>query len=326
MSVKVLHPGMLTTIQDIGRFGSQKYGVIASGAMDTYSLRIGNLLVGNKEKEAGLEVTLFGTTLQFEKDAFIAITGGDLQATIDGVKAPLWCPISIKKHSILKFQSAIKGSRAYVTFAGGVQVPEVMGSKSTYLRANIGGLEGRALQKGDVFSIADLSRETMDAINQTEDVKWSVNYNELIHFNKHQEIRVIRGTEFDRFKSESQKTFFEEPFTLTVQSDRMGYRLEGPPISIMDSFELLSEGVTFGTVQIPSSGQPIILMADRQTTGGYPKIAQVITADLPTLAQLQPTSTIQFKEVTLEEAEQILIEKEQLINLIKRAINDKVNA
>lgn len=326
MSVKVLHPGLLTTIQDIGRFGSQKYGVIASGAMDTYSLRIGNLLVGNKENEAGLEITLFGTTLEFEKDAYISITGGDLQATIDGVKAPLWCPISIKKHSILKFQSAIKGSRAYVTFAGGIQVPEVMGSKSTYLRANIGGLEGRALRKGDILSIAGLSSDTSELIKQTEldFSKWSVNYNELMEFNKHQEIRVIRGTEFDRFKPESQTTFFQEPFTLTVQSDRMGYRLEGPPISIMDNFELLSEGVTFGTVQIPSSGQPIILMADRQTTGGYPKIAQVITADLPTLAQLQPTSTIQFKEVTLEEAEQLLIQKEQLINLIKRAINDKL--
>ncbi|MEK4485478.1 biotin-dependent carboxyltransferase family protein [Psychrobacillus sp. FSL H8-0484] len=326
MSVKVLHPGLLTTIQDLGRYGSQKYGVIVSGAMDSYSLRLANLLVGNDENEGTLETTLYGTTLQFEEDTLIAITGGDFLATIDGIIAPLWRPVLIKKESILKFNSAIKGSRAYIAFAGGIDIPKIMGSKSTYIRANIGGFEGRALQKGDTLPIGEANSVSKELVRQLDEnnITWSINFNELVNFNQNKTIRVIKGTEFHRFDKESQSTFLEKPYSITVQSDRMGYRLEGPPISLSEDFELLSEGVTFGTIQIPPSGKPIVLMADRQTTGGYPKIAQVITADLPSLAQIQPTATINFKEVTLEEAEKILLKNEQLINKIKTAIHYKV--
>ncbi|WP_419961980.1 biotin-dependent carboxyltransferase family protein [Psychrobacillus sp. BM2] len=327
MSIKVLHHGLMTTIQDLGRYGSQKFGVIVGGAMDSYSLRLGNLLVGNIENEAALEITLYGTTLQFEEETLIAITGGDFLPTINGIPAPLWTPMVVKKDSILKFHTAINGSRAYVAIAGGIDIPEVMGSKSTYLRASIGGYKGRALQKGDVLPLAhsyDLEYETSET-NKKNKISWSINYNELINFSKHQVIRVIQGTEFDRFDKESQHNLWTEVFTISVQSDRMGYRLEGISLSLSKNFELLSEGVTFGTIQIPPNGQPIILMADRQTTGGYPKIGQVISADLPTLAQLQPTATIQFKEVTLEEAEHVFIQNEQKINLIKKAINYKIN-
>lgn len=326
MSIRVLHSGLLTTIQDIGRYGSQKFGVIVSGAMDSYSLRLANLLVGNKEKEATLEITLFGTTLQFDEDTLISITGGDFLPTIDGKKVLSWRPILIKKNSVLKFNSAIKGSRAYVAFAGGIDIPEIMESKSTYLRANIGGFKGRALQKGDIFSVGEVSEIGEKLIEQLKnsDATWSVDFNNLIRFEQNQYIRVIKGTEFNRFDRKSQNTFFEKPYTLTVQSDRMGYRLDGPTLSLAENFELLSEGVTFGTVQIPSNGQPIILMADRQTTGGYPKIAQVITADLPSLAQIQPTGTIRFKEVTLAEAENEIFNNEQLIKNIKNAIHYKI--
>ncbi|SDN04488.1 antagonist of KipI [Psychrobacillus sp. OK028] len=325
MSIKILHQGLMTTIQDLGRYGSQKFGVIVGGAMDSYSLRLGNLLVGNMENEGALEITLYGTTLQFEKETLIAITGGDFLPTINGIPAPLWSPIVVMKDSILKFNTAIKGSRAYVAIAGGIDIPEVMGSKSTYLRASIGGFKGRALQKGDVLPLLhsnNLENENPITYNNNAD-NWSINYNELINFSKHQEIRVIKGTEFDRFDLESQHKLWMEIFTVSIQSDRMGYRLEGTSLSLSEKFELLSEGVTFGTIQIPPSGQPIILMADRQTTGGYPKIGQVISADLPTLAQLQPTATIQFKEVTLEEAEHAFIQNERKINLIKKAINYK---
>lgn len=326
MSIRVLHSGLLTTIQDIGRYGSQKFGVIVSGAMDSYSLRLANLLVGNKEKEATLEITLFGTTLQFDEDTLISITGGDFLPTIDGKKVLSWRPILIKKNSVLKFNSAIKGSRAYVAFAGGIDIPEIMESKSTYLRANIGGFNGRALQKGDIFSVGEVSEIGEKLIEQLKnnDATWSVDFNNLIRFEQNQYIRVIKGTEFNRFDHKSQNTFFEKPYTLTVQSDRMGYRLDGPTLSLAENFELLSEGVTFGTVQIPSNGQPIILMADRQTTGGYPKIAQVITADLPSLAQIQPTGTIRFKEVTLAEAENEIFKNEQLIKNIKNSIHYKI--
>ncbi|MFJ7826331.1 biotin-dependent carboxyltransferase family protein [Psychrobacillus sp. NPDC096623] len=325
MTIEVLHPGLLTTVQDLGRYGSQRYGVIVGGAMDTYSLRLGNIIVGNAENEAALEITLYGTTLHFKTDTQIAITGGDFSPTLNGVPVPSWSPVVVTKDSVLKFHSAIKGSRSYVSFAGGLNLAEVMGSKSTYLRANIGGFKGRSLQKGDILTFNKAISLDNELNKRNDNAQWSINYNDLIKFGKHQVIRVMQGTEYDRFHQESQNNLWTKLYTVSVQSDRMGYRLEGPSLSLSENFELLSEGVTFGTIQIPPNGQPIILMADRQTTGGYPKIGQVITADLPTLAQLQPTSTIQFKKVTLEEAENAMMQNEQKINLIKKAINYKLN-
>ncbi len=327
MTVKVLHPGLLTTIQDLGRYGSQKYGVIVSGAMDSYSLRIANLLVGNDEGEGALEITLFGTTLQFERDLLIAITGGDLLTTIDGEVAPTWRPILMRKGSVLQFKSAIKGCRAYVAFAGGIAIPKVMESKSTYLRAGIGGFQGRALQKGDTLECGEISNLGQSFVQQLEQMKshftWAVNYNALINLQPTQTIRILKGTEYDRFDEKSQQTLVSEPYTITTQADRMGYRLEGPVLSLAEPFELLSESVTYGTIQVPPNGQPIILMADRQTTGGYPKISQIISADLSSLAQLQPTSTIHFKGLSHEEAEMELLKKEQLIDEIKMGIHLK---
>lgn len=327
MSVKVLHPGLMTTIQDLGRFGSQKFGVLVSGAMDATSLKIANLLVGNNEGEGALEVTLFGLTLQFESDQLIAITGGDLQPTIDGEKVPLWRPILIRKGSILQFKSAIKGCRAYLAFAGGIDIPEIMGSKSTYLRAAIGGFQGRALQKGDVFTCGTPNTISQSFVHQLEKMNahftWSVNYSEFLSLNKKQTIRVVQGSEYKRFDSASLQKFFSNPYTLTTQADRMGYRLEGEQLCLSEQFELLSEGVTYGTIQVPSNGQPIILMVDRQTAGGYPKIGQVISADLPRLAQLQPNSTIQFKEVSLEQAETELIKQERMLRKLAMGIRMK---
>ncbi|KMY54085.1 KipI antagonist [Bacillus sp. FJAT-27231] len=327
MTVKVLNQGLLTSVQDLGRYDSQKYGVIVSGAMDKYSLRVANLLVGNPENEGALEITLLGTSLQFEKDALIAITGGDLLATIDDEKASTWRPILVRKGSVLQFQSPLKGCRAYIAFAGGIAVPEVMGSKSTYLRAEIGGFKGRALQKEDVLEFGEMNEFSTSLFHKleesNEDFTWAVNYDALINLQQTQTIRVIRGTEFDRFDEASKKNLFNEPYTLTTQADRMGYRMEGPPLSLAKEFEMLSEGVTQGTIQVPPNGQPIILMADRQTTGGYPKIGQIISADLPSMAQLQPTAKIYFKEVSLEEAEMELLKKEQIINEIKIGIRFK---
>lgn len=327
MSVHVLHAGLLTTIQDMGRYGSQKYGVIVSGAMDRYSLRLANLLVGNKEGEGVLEITLFGTTLRFDKDQLIAITGGDLLATIDGEPAPMWRPVLVRKGSIVKFKSAVRGCRAYLAFAGGIAVPEVMGSKSTYYRAGIGGFQGRALQKGDTFDCGEPTELGRSFVSQLEVLgrhfKWAVHHEAIFGFSQTQTIRVMRGTEFDRFDEKTKETLFNEPYTLTTEADRMGYRLEGPTLSLAEKFELLSEGVTYGTIQIPPNGQPIILMTDRQTTGGYPKIGQIISTDLPSLAQLQPTATIHFKEVTLEQAENELLKNERTIHLIKIGIRLK---
>ncbi|MGE7092736.1 biotin-dependent carboxyltransferase family protein [Lysinibacillus sp. NPDC048646] len=315
MVIKVLQPGMLATIQDLGRYGLQKFGVIVGGGMDSISLRIANLLVGNSEGEGTLEVTLFGTTLLFESDELIAITGGNLQPTIDGKEVPMWQPIFIQKGSILKFNAAISGSRAYVSFSGGIQVPKVMGSKSTYIRAGIGGFQGRKLQKGDIFECDKRTALGEDLFHQLQKkasyLSWSVYYTPFVTFKKIQTIRIIKGSEYPRFDEESLKKFFSTPYTISTHSDRMGYRLKGADIQLIEPFELLSEGVTFGTIQVPSNGQPIILMADRQTTGGYPKIGQVISADLPSLAQMQANGQVYFKEVTLEEAQWALIHQEK---------------
>jgi antagonist of KipI len=328
MTVRVLHPGLLTTIQDLGRYGFQKYGVTPSGAMDSYSIRAANLLVGNKEDEGALEITLIGPSLLFEKDMLIAITGGDLFPVIDDQKAAMWRPILVRKGSILTFQSPLKGCRAYVAFAGGFAVPKVMGGKSTFLRAGIGGFHGRALQKKDIIALNEMNEFSQTIFKKLDKMKnslnWSVNHHNLINLKQTQTIRVTKGTEFDRFDQNSQINLFNQPFTLTTQSDRMGFRLDGPALTLAEKFELLSGGVAHGTIQVPPNGKPIILMADRQTTGGYPKIAQIITADLPSAAQLQPTAKIHFKLISHEEAEDEFIKKERILAEIKISICLKI--
>ncbi|QCR32805.1 biotin-dependent carboxyltransferase family protein [Lysinibacillus sp. SGAir0095] len=328
MGIKVIQPGLLATIQDNGRYGLQKYGIIVGGAMDTISLRIANLLVGNSQDEGALEVTLYGTSLSFESDELISITGGDLQPTVDEKVVPMWRPLLIRKGSVLKFNAAISGSRAYVSFCGGIQVPIVFNSKSTYLRAGIGGFQGRKLQKNDYFESGkrtELGEKLFHhLLNKPFNAfSWSVKYTSFVKFNKSKTIRIIRGSEYERFKEESIKNFLSTPYILSTQADRMGYRLSGEAIQLKEPFELLSEGVTYGTIQVPSNGHPIILMADRQTTGGYPKIGQVISADLPSLAQMQPTDIINFKEITLEEAQMALIEQEKQLNELSLGLHIK---
>ncbi|EGQ22491.1 MULTISPECIES: biotin-dependent carboxyltransferase family protein [Sporosarcina] len=328
MSFQVVHPGLLTTIQDLGRYGSQKYGVIVGGAMDSYSLRIANLLVGNDEGEGTLEMTLVGCTLLFERDLLIAITGGDLMPAVDDKEVPMWRPVLVRKGSLLSFKSARKGCRAYIAFAGGLVVPKVMGSKSTYVRAGIGGFLGRALKKGDSLSCGELNATSRSFLQQLSKLQrhfaWSANHEPIIRLGQAQTIRITEGAEYDQFDEMSKQRLIEELFVLTNSSDRMGYRLEGPPLALNEKTELLSEGVTYGTIQIPPNGQPIILMADRQTTGGYPKIAQIVSADLSSLAQLRPPGTIQFEVVSIEEAENELWKNEQIIASLKIGIQLKV--
>ncbi|WP_153732129.1 5-oxoprolinase subunit C family protein [Sporosarcina obsidiansis] len=328
MTINVLNPGLLATLQDIGRHGSQKYGVIVSGAMDSYSLRIANILVGNPQDEGAVEISLFGTTLQFNEDTVVAITGGDLQATIDGFIAPTWRPIIIKKGSVLKFGFALEGCRAYVSIAGGFDTPRIMGSKSTYITAGIGGIEGRPLQQGDTLTcgeLTEMNKKLYEKLARSESTSdWLVPYHSLISLKSLQTIRMIEGTEFERFDDSSIEAFLNTPYIVTPHSNRMGSRLEGPSILLKEKFELLSEGVTFGTVQIPPSGKPIILMADRQTTGGYPKIGQVITADLGSLSQLKPGGKLRFEVVSHSEAERLLLLKEEIIREIEIGVTYKI--
>lgn len=327
MTVKILKPGLLSTIQDLGRFGSQKYGVIVGGAMDSLSVRIANILVGNEEGEATIEITMFGTELEMLEETILAITGGNLNPVIDGKNVPMWRPILIQKGQVLKFTAPSSGSRAYISLSGGIEVPEVMGSKSTHAHAKIGGHKGRELQKGDILSCGEITERGEIFMKQLKEenvpFEWFADYSAFYISPEPNKIRILKGSEFDYFDEASQKIFFKHPYKLTINANRMGYQLEGSKLALTKQFELLSEGVTYGTVQVPSNGQPIILMAERQTTGGYPKIGQVATVDLPRLAQLQPRDEIEFEMITINEAEKLLMKQEENIEALKVGIRLK---
>jgi antagonist of KipI len=327
--LRVLKPGLLTSVQDLGRSGYQKYGVIASGVMDQLAHRLSNILVGNEENEATLEITLLGPVIQFEKNALIAICGGDLSPSIDGIPIKMWRPIYIKKGRQLSFGHAAAGARSYLAVAGGFDIPEVMGSKSTYLRANIGGFHGRALNSGDSISFnphGDFSQLKLDYLSgQAEsepftEMDWSVSSDLIPLHRRDPSIRVIRGRQFDLFSEDSKTKLFQEPFLVTPQSDRMGYRLKGPSLQLEKPEEMISEAVNFGTIQVPSEGNPIILLADRQTTGGYPKIGQIATVDLPLIVQAKPGDHIRFKEISHEKAQALYLKREENINKLKQGI------
>jgi antagonist of KipI len=328
MGIRVIRSGLLTTIQDLGRFGFQKDGVIVSGAMDQFAHRIANILVGNDESEGTLEMTLTGPTLTFEEDALIAICGGEFEASIDGYAVPLWRPIFVKQGSVLTIGHCRTGCRAYLAVAGGFHIPKVMNSQSTYLLARIGGFQGRALQKGDVLLLREPSRR-LDSLGFHEKttllpfiaMNWGISFEFRSYFyGSPKTIRVIRGAQFAEFTAQSQELFLTEPYQITPKSNRMGYRLEGPLLERTKSTEMVSEAVTFGTVQVPADGKPIILMADRQTTGGYPKIAQVIAVDLPILAQTRPGERIVFRDISFAEAQQLYLQRELELQHCKKGI------
>jgi antagonist of KipI len=325
LSIEVLKPGLMTTVQDLGRTGFQKYGVLVSGAMDADSLRIANLLAGNSQNEAALEVTLMGPgpSLRFQKPALIAVTGADFSLMVNDEEVPLWRPVFIKEGSVLTFGMCKRGSRAYMAVAGGIDVPPVMESKSTYVRAGLGGFQGRALQKGDVLSLGSptplseaLHRKLADEGKERGFAapKWAVDRKYFLPLKKNPVIRVIKGDQFACFTSSSQERFFAGPFRVTAKSDRMGYRLQGEALELTQPLEMISEAVSFGTIQVPPDGNPIVLLADRQTAGGYPRIAHIASADFSQVTQMMPGEQVQFQLVSLQEAERVYIERETKIS------------
>ena len=323
MRITIIKPGMLTTIQDMGRKGYQKFGIIESGAMDQYSLQVANILVGNSRQEAALEVTLLGPTLHFNAKRLISICGGDFTPTINGEEVPQWRPVLVEAGTTLKMGAAEEGIRAYISISGGIDVHKVMGSRSTYLRAGIGGYQGRALQAGDVLQVRDTesSRNLISTFYPKKD-KSFMSIPKLVservrpNYSSNPYIRVIKGKEFDLFTKESKVALLSDSFKVLPNSDRMGYRLEGPSLNLSETKEMISEAVTFGTIQVPTNKQPIVLMADRQTTGGYPRIGQVVGVDLPILAQLNFGSKIRFKAMTLYEAQKLYIKREEGLRLL----------
>lgn len=329
MSLMIIKPGLLTTVQDLGRCGYQQQGVVVSGAMDSYALRTANLLTANPQGSAALEITMWGPTIQFDQDTLIAICGAPFEPKVSGKTVPLWRPVLIRAGEVLEFGSCSSGARAYLAVAGGVDVPLVLGSRSTYLRAQIGGFEGRALKAGDVVPVGKASSPAvsyMTSLGQELDAKpfraasWFVGERNRPAYREDPVIRFMRGREYHQFTEASREEFVSHRFRLSSQSDRMGYRLEGPEMHRESREEQLSSAVVFGTVQIPPDGSPIILMSDRQTVGGYPRIAQVASVDLPVLAQVRPGDWIRFEEISLQEAERIYQSAEQSFGRLEKAI------
>jgi antagonist of KipI len=332
MGLKIISSGLLTTVQDAGRYGYQKDGIIVSGPMDAFALRVANLLVGNPEGAAALETTFLGPKIQFEADHLISITGGDLSPTINGEKVKMWRPVFVPKGSLLQFGTSGLGSRAYVGVSGSFALPPVLGSSATYLKAGIGGYKGRALQAGDLLPCPgptlageQLRRGLAKAKPGAGWVQatWTPMPQLFPHLEANPTLRVIKGPEYAWFTPACQQAFWEQEFMVTTDSDRMGYRLAGAVLRLQEPAEMISGAVTFGTIQVPPEGQPIALLADHQTTGGYPRIGQVITADFSKLAQVPLGKKIRFQEISLAEAQNLYLKQEQAIAEIKQAIGYK---
>ncbi len=298
--IEVLAPGALTTVQDLGRFGFGRLGVSPGGAADTLALRVANLLVGNAAGEAALEITLLGPRLRFASCAFVALAGADLGPRLDGRAVPMHAGFEAAAGCELAFDGGARGVRAYLAVAGGLDVPAALGSASTDLRGGFGGVEGRALAAGDRLSIGSRRGRRVEP---REDV-----LRQLLE--RRQTLRVLRGVHAERFAGAARERLVHEAFAVRTESDRMGVRLAGPPLELERAMEMLSEGVGPGAIQVPPGGAPIVLGVDHPATGGYPQIAHVIAADLPSLGQLRPRAEVRFEWVDALEARAALLAQE----------------
>ncbi|MDN4606433.1 biotin-dependent carboxyltransferase family protein [Sporosarcina highlanderae] len=328
--ITVIKQGLHDTVQDLGRYGYQRFGVVAGGAMDPFSHRVTNMLVGNEEAVATLELTLVGPHLLFEEDALITIGGGDLTPMVADEPVPMWKPVLIRKGSELRFGAARAGCRAYLAVAGGFDIPEVLGSRSTYVKAGLGGLDGRALRKEDILRfnsssrLAEVMKGKLVSGLPLRAADWQITPKLLPNLSGHYEILVMRGMQYELFDEESRHHFWNESFTVSSQSDRMGYRINGPTLRLRESIEMVSEAVTYGSIQVPADGNPIILAADRQTTGGYPKVGQISSVDFAKLAQAKAGDQLSFKEVTIEESQRLFIKQEMDLRVLRAAIRNRL--
>ena len=291
----VADPGLLTTVQDLGRFGYQRVGVPQSGPMDRAAFVVANRLVGNGDGAAALECTIKGPRLEVRQAALVAVAGAPMGFTVNGQEAAPWTAIGVLPGDVLGFQMASAGCRAYLAVAGGIDVPAALGSRATYLRGRLGGFGGRALQKGDVLPVGASAGGTAREGRTVPPARRPA-------YPAERECRVILGPQDDRFTPEGIRAFLDGPYDVTPQADRMGYRLKGPVITHARGHDIVSDGIPLGGIQVPGEGQPIVLLADRQTTGGYTKIATVIGVDIGAIGQTRPGQRIRFRQVTLEDA------------------------
>ena len=302
MAVKIVLPGAVMTVQDGGRYGYQETGIQVSGAMDQASFKKANYLVGNDETEAVLEVTLFGGMLEFTEDTIVAVTGADMGPMVDEEPVEMNCPLLIKKGQILTLGMTRQGCRTYLAFAGGIDVPLVMGSRSTNLKCAFGGYGGRALKAGDVLKLGK-PKLSFDRVKKRR--------TKGIETEKIIEVRAVPGPQQEYFTEAGEKAFYSGTYTITDQSDRMGYRLKGPLVESKSGTDIISDAIPLGAVQIPPSGQPIVLLADRQTTGGYAKIAVVCSFDIPKLVQGSPGDKVRFLKTDVKTAQKLYRKQER---------------
>jgi antagonist of KipI len=302
--IQVLAPGLLTTVQDLGREGFGPMGVSPSGAADAVALRLGNRLAGNAENAAALEMTLLGGTFQFAERAVIALAGSDFGATLDHAPASLWTSIEVQPGQTLQVGPTRSGARCYLCIQGGIAVEPFLGSASTQLLSGLGGFEGRDLRKGDAIAYKPATRLFKRLVLSPQAIQ---------RLSPRKLLRVTIGPQSDWFSESLQDLFYASVYRVTEGSNRMGLRLEGAPVPARSGAEMITEGIALGAIQVPNSGQPIISFVEQQTTGGYPIIANVISADISSVGQLRPRDEIRFERIELTEARRLLIEQEKLL-------------
>jgi len=302
--IEVLAPGLFTTVQDLGREGFGPMGVSASGAADPVALRLGNALLQNAPGSAALEMTLLGGTFRFTDSAFLALTGSDFGATLDGQEIPCWKSFEAKCGATLRVGTTRSGARCYLCVAGGIEVRLFLGSASTHILSGLGGLDGRALKKGDVLATGARSVD-----HRPRMIAKSV----LERLAPRKILRVTPGPQAEWFDQSAREAFHFNPWTVSEESNRMGLRLEGTPIPTPAGGQMITEGISLGAIQVPHGGQPIILFVEQQTTGGYPKIANIISADLASVGQLRPRDQIRFEPAGFDTARRLLQDQEDLL-------------
>lgn len=305
---RVVKPGLFTTVQDLGRFGFLKFGIPISGAMDEFSLRVANMLVRNDQGEACLEMTMFGPELEAVHDTRIAVAG-DMAFQINGHEAQTWQTLAVKNGDTILLGKVRTGCRAYLAIHGGIGVPIVLGSRSTYARGEIGGMQGRQIKAEDHIEGLDTSHPVDQCLSLPEEF--------IPDFSTKIDVNVLLGPQQESFTQEGVGAFLSNPYSVTIESDRMGYRLDGPAIERSEQVDTISDAILPGSVQVPASGKPIVTMRDAQTTGGYPKIAAVVSPDLHVLGQAKPGDRISFHETTLKQAHRRLSEDRKRYRIIE---------
>lgn len=324
MSITIIKAGLLSSVQDLGRWGFQQYGVPIGGAMDKISASIANFICGNDEHEAVIEMTLHGTEIMFNEQAYCALSGGGCKVYINDVELPFNRLLDIPAFSIIKMKYHDVGCRSYLSISGGLDIRKELGSTSTYASSGIGGIHGRNLVTGDLIHFKNnpyqINKASLKSLSNNISVSsWEVQH--VFPLNLQQStINCIKGPEYELFDDASSEAIFNTTLSISNMSNRMGYHLEGASFALKEKHEMVSTPVTAGIIQVTNQGKPIILMADAQTTGGYPRIARVCASDIPLLAQLRPGDKIQFHEISEEESEMRYFALVEVIKKIKQGL------